>query len=229
MAYAEKRLVEISKLIEEGRFAEIRIAVLSFESEINGAILELETLSELDPARAASLALEITSALSRYAQNLSALAASSPESVKGEVSRALDTTMIASGLEMPTFDDNSNSNGNVNEAMADNSNDNSNVNSNESMDDNSNSNANINDDNSNDNANDDNSNSSINGNENDDVDDNSNSNINSNTNGDDDDDDDNSNSSSSSNTNDDSNNDDDDHDDDDSDDDDSDDDDDDDD
>lgn len=167
MVFAEKRLDEVAKLINEGRFSEIRQAVLAFESEINGAILELDSLSKVDPARAARLAQEITSALTRYAESLATLAAAAPENVRDVVARALDTTQIASGLDMPKFDDNSNAN--TNESFDDNSNlnsnesmdDNGNLNSNESMDDDSQINGNSNDDN----GFDDNSNTSFNGND----------------------------------------------------------------
>lgn len=197
MTYAEKRLEEIGKLITEGRFSEINLAVLSFESEINGAILELESLSKVDPQRAASLSLEITSALARYTQHLVTLVANAPDSVKAEVSRALDSSQTVSSLEMPTFDDNSNLNGNdaiednSNDAVEDNGNDAiddySNMNGNEAFDDNSNVNSN---DNSDDlaNSNNDNSNSNLNFNGDDSAnsnDNSSNTNTSSNTNADD--------------------------------------------
>ncbi|HSO85616.1 MAG TPA: hypothetical protein VLQ91_03630, partial [Draconibacterium sp.] len=48
-------------------------------------------------------------------QTLSGMAANAPESVRAEVTRALDTTQIAGGLELPTAgsvsDDNSNGSG----------------------------------------------------------------------------------------------------------------------
>ena len=166
MTFAEQRLVEISALIEDGRYSEVSDAVLAFESELNAAILELETIAQTDPARAAGIALEITSALTRYAQTLSVMASTAPESVRLEVIRALDTTQIAGSLELPSVgsmsDDNSNENG-----IDVNSNDNGlNVNSNgngidgnsndNGIDDNSNDNGVV--DNTNDNGVDDNSN-----------------------------------------------------------------------
>jgi hypothetical protein len=189
MTFAEQRLNEIAALIEEGRYREINDAVLSFESGINGAILELDTLAEVDPARAARLAKEITSTLTRYAQTLSVLVASAPEDVRSEVNRALTSTNTASSLDMPDdrLDDNNPTNGN------DNDDDNSNAmgNSNDNDDDNSNAigNSNDNDDdnstaigNSNDNDDD---NSTAIGNSNDNDDDNSTAIGNTNDNGDD--------------------------------------------
>jgi hypothetical protein len=184
MAFAEQRLNEISALIEEGRYREINDAVLAFESGINGAILELQTLSQVDPARSARLAQDITRTLTRYAQTLSGLVASAPEDVRGEVKRALTSTHTASSLDLPdgSLDDNGNSNANDNSSIDDHGNDNS-------ADDNSNASINDNgDDHGNDNSADDNSNASINDNGDDHGNDNSaddNSNTSINDNGDD--------------------------------------------
>jgi uncharacterized membrane protein YgcG len=128
MGFAELRLDEIAALIDEGRYHLVNEAVLSFEADINSAILELATIAQVDPARAARIALEITAALTRYAQTLSVMAASAPEGVQSEVARALDTTKIAAGLQLPAagvgVDDNSN--GNENEANGEDGNANSN-------------------------------------------------------------------------------------------------------
>ena len=204
MAFAEQRLNEISALIEEGRYREINDAVLAFESGINGAILELQTLSHVDPLRSARLAQEITSTLTRYAQTLSALVASAPVDVRNEVNRALTSTNTASSLELPdgSLDDNSNGNANDNSnTNDDNSNGNANDNSNTNDDDNSNSSNDNGNANSNDNAgDDDNSNSSNdngddNGNDNSGDDNSNSSNDNGDDNGNDNSGDDNSNSS----------------------------------
>jgi hypothetical protein len=98
MSFAEHRLTEISDLVEQGRFSEINVAILDFETQINNAIVELQIISQSDPAGAAVLAADITTALSRYAQTLSSLAARAPESVQSELVRALDSTEIAGGL-----------------------------------------------------------------------------------------------------------------------------------
>jgi uncharacterized membrane protein YgcG len=187
MAFAQQRLDEIAALIKEGRYHEIREAVLAFESAIHGAILELETISQIDPTRGTRIALEITAALTRYAQTLSMMAANAPESVKAEVTRALDTTQIAGSLELPPAlsgidDDNANANGNdnLNENGDD---DNANVNGNDNLNENGDDdNANVNgNDNLNENGDDDNANDNLNENGDDD-----NANDNLNENGDDD-------------------------------------------
>jgi hypothetical protein len=142
MAFAQRRLEEIAALIEEGRYRDVGEAVLSFEADIHSAILELETVSRGDPARAASIALEITEALTRYAQTLSIMAASVPESVRPEVARALDTTQIAGSLELPSGEDGPAGNENTNDQVDDdNGNDGANTNG-DDRDSNENSNAN---------------------------------------------------------------------------------------
>lgn len=215
LSFAEQRLGEIGALIEEGRYHLVGDAVLAFEADINSAILELETIAEMDPARATRIALEITAALTRYAQTLSVMAANAPEGVQQDVARALDTTQIVAGLELPASDagidsdsnsndDDGSANDNENEA-----NENDNLNDNGDDDDNGNANANANDNGDDDNGNmndndddrnqngdgdnanengdddDDNGNMNDNGDDNDNDDDNGNMN----DNGDDDDDD----------------------------------------
>jgi hypothetical protein len=176
MGFAEQRLAEIRSLIAEGRYGEVNLAVLAFESEIHGAILEVETVAQADPARAARLAMEIVSALTRYAQALSELAATAPDAVRAEVTRALDTTQLASGLDMPSADDAGSDNANDDNDNDDNDNDD---NGNDNTADDS-GNDNTGDDNGNDNSADDNGNDNSaddNGNDNT-ADDNGNDNAN---------------------------------------------------
>ena len=169
MSFAEQRFEEIEALISEGRYREVSEAVLAFESDIHGALMELETVSQIDPARGTHIALEIVSALTRYTQILSTLIANAPESVKPDVVRALDTIQIASGLDLTPRGSlsNDNSNVNANDNSDDNGNDNANVNANDNSNDNANDDedANSNEDNANVNCDDDNSNEDcINGN-----------------------------------------------------------------
>ncbi len=197
LSFAAERLDEISLLIKEGRNREIKNAVLSFEANMNSALIELDTVAKGNPTRATILSKEITSALTRYAQTLSVLAASAPDSMKDDVIRAFDSTQLASSLDMPSADDNSNMNTNDNsddngdDSVNMNGNDNGDDHGNDVGDDNSNLNSNDNgDDHGNDNAitndngnSNDNSNGNTNGNTNTSVDDNSNNNTNTNDNG----------------------------------------------
>ena len=135
MAFAAQRLEEIDALVREGRYREIRQAVVAFETDINSALLELETVSKADPVRASAIAGEVASALSRYAKILSDLAAVAPDAVRDEFNRALDTTQVAGGLNRPNVnandnssDDNSNANVNANDDNGNDDNSNANVN-----------------------------------------------------------------------------------------------------
>lgn len=148
LSFAEQRLEEIGVLVKEGRNREIKNAVLAFEASINSALIEMDTVAKGDPARAAELAKEITSALTRYAQTLSVLAASAPDSIKDDVNRALDSAQLAGSLGLSSADDNSNLNANDN--GDDHGNDNANLNVNDNGDDHGND---VGNDNSNDNAN----------------------------------------------------------------------------
>ena len=162
ISFAEERLEEISKLVNEGRYLEIKQTVLAFESAINGALFELDSLSKTDPIQAAQLASEITAALSKYAEVLTSLAASVPEVIQAEVNRALDSALLAGSLDMSSDD-------NDNDDMNSNDDDDDDMNSNDDDDDDMNSNDDDDDDmNSNDDDDDDDMNS------NDDDDDNSN-------------------------------------------------------
>lgn len=97
--FAEQRLEEIGKLVNEGRLNEVDQVVLAFEAAINSAIMEAESLASVDPSVSAELSREITSALTEYTQKLVSLLSKTPDDVKSEVERALETTRLVSGLE----------------------------------------------------------------------------------------------------------------------------------
>ncbi len=101
--FAETRLGEINELVSQGRYTEIEDTVFSFESAINGALIELETVAKSDPTRASALNIEISNALSKYAQVLTTLAATVPGAVQLEVNRALESTLLADSIDL--YDD----------------------------------------------------------------------------------------------------------------------------
>ncbi|MBE0687670.1 MAG: hypothetical protein IH585_16890 [Anaerolineaceae bacterium] len=159
ISFAEERLEEISKLVNEGRYLEIEKTVLAFESAINGALFELEAVTKTDPTQAALLATEITSALSKYAEVLTVLAVSVPEVIQAEVNRALDSALLAGSLDM-SDDDDMNSNDNDDDMNSNDDDDDMNSNDDDmnSNDDDDDSNSNDDDDDSNSNDDDSNSN-----------------------------------------------------------------------
>ena len=144
IVFAEERLEEISKLVKEGRYLEIKQTVLDFETAINGALFEVEAVTKSDPVQAAQLASAITASLTKYAEVLTGLAASVPEVIQAEVNRALESALLAGSLDMSS-DDNSNDNDMNSNDNDTNSNDDD-MNSNDDDDDDMNSNDNDDDD-----------------------------------------------------------------------------------
>ena len=161
LEFAERRLGEIEGLIAEGRYNNISAATLEFETYIKNAIAELDTLSRADPARAASLMLQISETLSRYAVTLGSMLSSVPEPVRAEMQHAIQTIQSVSGQdenangngnENANTNDNINANGNVNANENTNGNENANINENVNENANANDNNNINDNSANDNG-----------------------------------------------------------------------------
>ena len=89
LSFAERRLVEIASLIAEGDFDHIETATREFETHVQEAIRALETVSAGDPQRAGELAIQITSALTRYAEILKGMLVSVPDTIKPSVEKAI--------------------------------------------------------------------------------------------------------------------------------------------
>ena len=86
---AQRRLDEISALIAEKRFNDIRMASAEFESYIGQSLAELNTISIKDPARASQLGGQVSAALFRYGQALSGMLVDVPPTVKPEIERSV--------------------------------------------------------------------------------------------------------------------------------------------
>jgi hypothetical protein len=95
--FAERRLDEIASLIAEGRFDDIGTATNEFEAHVQQAINALDVVSAGDPQRAKALALNISSALSRYSQILRGMLTEVPETVKPVMERAILTSEEETG------------------------------------------------------------------------------------------------------------------------------------
>ncbi len=177
LGFAERRLDEISGLIDDGRYGDIDRATQEFEYHVQQALIAMQTVATGDPLRAQALASRVTAALTEYARSLANMMINVPETSRASMQRAIDTSQNVGGMTPGEFsenenevinDDQGNSNG------IDNDNDQSNQNSglsNENENDNDNSNKNLNS-NENDDRNDNQNN------QNDDDDHNSNSNLN---------------------------------------------------
>jgi hypothetical protein len=89
LEYAERRLDELAALIAAGRFDATSQAAAEFEFHIERAIESLSKAVQDDPVEGQELASQIAGALSRYAQTLTSLHASSPEPARPAIKRAL--------------------------------------------------------------------------------------------------------------------------------------------
>jgi Domain of unknown function (DUF5667) len=202
LAFAERRLQELSELINEGRFGEIDQVASEFEYHVQQAINAMQIVVAGDPVRANELAARIASTLSEFGRNLSAMMANVPDNLRPSMERAIQASHggnVSPLDENSNLNENENNNDNINLNENENENENGNVNLNENYNENYNENENVNfnenenDDGEHDNANlnsNQNSNSNMNedqGNHNSNDDEhNSNTNINNNQNTNDD-------------------------------------------
>jgi len=92
LGFAERRLDEIESLIAEGRYMDIATAVDEFEFYLQQAINSQAELAGSDPERVTELTIQISNALSRYAQILTGMLARVPESAQYDLQRALTTS-----------------------------------------------------------------------------------------------------------------------------------------
>ncbi len=100
LQFAERRLVEIEKLIAEGRYADIQLATQEFEAHIQNALASLSKLAASDPAQASTLALQITEALARYAQALAKMSAAAPEPARLQLEKAVQASQATGQLNV---------------------------------------------------------------------------------------------------------------------------------
>lgn len=95
LEFARRRLDEISALIEQQRYDDIRIATEAFESHIFRAIGALGTIANRDPSRSEAVSNQIIATLSRYSEILAALLEAVPSGVP---QTALEEAVQASRL-----------------------------------------------------------------------------------------------------------------------------------
>lgn len=98
LAFAERRLDEIARLIDNGRFADIAQAVQEYEKYVQSAIAELETVAAGDPTSAQELASQVALLLNRYAQTLSGMVGALPDTARTEVERAIQVSNTAGNM-----------------------------------------------------------------------------------------------------------------------------------
>jgi hypothetical protein len=98
LAFAERRLDEIARLIAGGRYADIATAVQEYEKYVQSAIAALETVAAGDPTGAQELASQVAGLLKRYAETLGGMVNALPDAARNEVERAIQVSNTASGF-----------------------------------------------------------------------------------------------------------------------------------
>jgi hypothetical protein len=95
--FAGRRLPEMQSLIDDGRYDDIAQAASEFERDIRMALNAVESLSRTDPARAASLNIEISTILRKYSNVLMQLLATVPMDVQPVIRNAIDAAQSTTG------------------------------------------------------------------------------------------------------------------------------------
>jgi hypothetical protein len=97
--FAERRLDEIARLIESGRYQNIELAVQEYEKYVQSAIASLETVAAGDPSSLPELATLVADSLKRYAATLSGMTGALPEAARSEVERAIQVSFSSGGFK----------------------------------------------------------------------------------------------------------------------------------
>lgn len=98
LVFAERRLDEISRLINNRRYADITWALEEYEHSVQSAINALQAVAAGDPASAQELASQVAYLLKRYAQTLSSMADTLPDTARNEVEHAISVSNTARKL-----------------------------------------------------------------------------------------------------------------------------------
>jgi hypothetical protein len=100
LQYAQRRLDEIEKLIAEGRYADIQVATQDFQSHIQNTLAAMKDVTAGDPIKAAELAGQISTQLTRYSQALNSMADQTPGPVRSELEKALQASQSGELMEI---------------------------------------------------------------------------------------------------------------------------------
>ena len=90
--FAERRLVEIRRLMVENRFEYLHATINQFQAQTEQASLPLQTLESSDAQQAKVLASELKNVIDQQTEILPALAQDAPEAAQQEITRLLDLT-----------------------------------------------------------------------------------------------------------------------------------------
>lgn len=103
MRFAQRRLDEITLLLEQGRVNDVELASNEFEAYIQNALNSLELVMLGDPQRGAELSNQISQALLDYALALKHVLVEAPDTVKPVVEKAFLLSQDSAGDELEVF------------------------------------------------------------------------------------------------------------------------------
>ena len=90
--FAERRLVEIRRLVVENRFEYLQSTINQFQAQTEQASLPLQTLESSNALQAKALASELKIVIDQQTETFPALAQDAPEAARQEITRLLDLT-----------------------------------------------------------------------------------------------------------------------------------------
>jgi hypothetical protein len=100
LRFAQRRMDEITELLEQGRYSDVEVAANEFELYIQKAMDAVQVVSTADPVLGAELSNQVTRALFDYALTLKSVLSSAPEIVKSSVEKALFASQSGTGEEI---------------------------------------------------------------------------------------------------------------------------------
>ena len=100
LRFAQRRMEEITKLLEQGRYNDVGQAADEFEFYIQEAMESLQIVLAADPVRGAELSNQVSNALLAYALALKSVHSNAPEQVRFSVEKALLASQDGMGEEI---------------------------------------------------------------------------------------------------------------------------------
>lgn len=92
LSFAERRLTELSALVEGRRFDRLPGVASAFEAHLKAAMQDLSSIAEIDPHEARQLSSAVNESMTRFVAILSRLALDVPAKEKGALEGALESS-----------------------------------------------------------------------------------------------------------------------------------------
>lgn len=96
--FAQRRLDEISSLVEEKRFAAVNSTAAEFQQQIKNAAIDLQQVSKNDPVRASQLAEQMTATVARSLQVLNNIQSNLPDTARPAIQNAIQASQNPGSL-----------------------------------------------------------------------------------------------------------------------------------